>query len=191
MYQSCTKKNNQRIDEILQNPQTKIVFISIRQGFYFANPGMFLSKKGRKLLAESETAEDILKKAFTNTISTLQENGKKVVILGQAPRLKEPPKKCLSRNVTLLSLPYKETDSCDLNETYSAARLSEGRVFFQHLADSLNSVYYFNPGNYVHSLFGENDTILYYDENHLSHEGSLYLYPFLEHDLMKFGVAPE
>lgn len=189
MYQSCTKKNNQRIDDILQDSQTKIVFISIRQGFYFANPAMFLSKKGKKMLTESETAADILKKSFIDTIRTLQKNGKKVVILGQAPRLKEPPKKCLSRNVTLLSLPYKESDSCDLNETFSAARLRPGRIFFQQLADSLESVYYFNPGKYIHSLFGENETILYYDENHLSHEGSLYLYPFFEHDLMDFGLS--
>ncbi len=189
MYQNCTKRNNQRIDEILQNPETKVVFISIRQAFYFSNPAMFFSKKGMRLISDSRLAEDILKDSFANTIRTLQDGGKKVVLLGQAPVLRESPKKCLSRNVTLLSLPYRETDSCDLDKKFSDSRLLIGKEFFQQLDSSFEPVHYFNTSLYIDSIFGEDKTILYYDDNHLSHQGSLYITPYLENDLMGFGTA--
>lgn len=191
MYQGCTKRNKQHIDEILQNPETKYVFISIRQAFYFANPAMFFNKKGMQLINESRTAEDILKESFTNTIRTLQDGGKEVVILGQTPVLKESPKKCLSRNVTLLSLPYRETDSCDMDKAFSDNRLLTGKEFFQQVDSNFDPVHYFNTSRYIQSIFGEDKTILYYDDNHLSHQGSLYIAPYLEDALMRFGLSGE
>jgi peptidoglycan/LPS O-acetylase OafA/YrhL len=188
-FHICTKLNNQYIDRILQNPETKFVFISTRQDYYFANPFMFFNKKGMKLITESTTAEDILKESFANTIRTLQNGGKKVVILGQTPVLKESPKKCLSRNVTLLSLPYKETESCDMDKTFSDNRLLTGKEFFQQLDNSFDLVHYFNTSQYIYSIFGEDKTILYYDDNHLSHQGSLYITPYLEDDLLQFGMS--
>ena len=190
-YQICTKLNNQYIDEILQNPETKFVFISIRQGFYFAKPSMFFNKKGRQLINESRTAEDILKESFANTIRALQDGGKKVVILGQTPVLKESPKKCLSRKVTLLSLPYRETDSCDMDKVFSDNRLLTGKEFFQQLDSYFDLVHYFNTSHYIQSIFGEDKTILYYDDNHLSHQGSLYISPYLEDELIRFSVSAE
>lgn len=190
-YRACTKLNNQHIDEILQNPETKYVFISIRQAFYFANPDMFFNRKGMRLLNESRTAEEILKESFANTIRTLQDGGKKVVILGQTPVLKESPKKCLSRKVTLLSLPYRETDSCDMDKTFSDNRLLIGKEFFKQQDSSFDPVHYFNTSLYIQSIFGEDRTILYYDDNHLSHQGSLYITPYLEEELMSFALSTE
>ncbi len=189
MYTSCTRLNNQYINEIIGDPEVKIVFISIRQEFYFSNPVMFLNKKGMKLVNSSETAEGLLKKSFAATIRSLVDGGKKVVILGQAPVLKESPQKCLSRNVTLLSLPYRETKTCDLDKDFSNGRLLVGKEFFQQLAKENDSVHYFYLSPNIQSIFGKDETILYYDDNHLSHKGSLYITPLLERDLQEFSKS--
>lgn len=189
MYKTCTRRNNQHIDEILEDPETKIVFISIRQDFYFANPAIFFNKKGLKLLSSSKTAEDLLKEFFAGTIGTLVDGGKKVVILGQAPVLRESPQQCLNRNVTLLSLPYREAESCDLDKEFSDDRLFVGKEFFQQLAREYDSVHYFSLSTYIQSIFGEDEAILYYDDNHLSHRGSLYITPLLEKDLQDFDSS--
>lgn len=188
-YQSCTKRNNKRMDTIRENPETKIVFISIRQAFYFANPSMFLSKKGFKLLNDSVSPDELLKESFASTVRSLTTSGKRVVLLGQTPVLKESPKKCLNRNVTLLSLPYRETDSCDLDKEQSEKRLRLGRNFFKQLAAESPLVDYFDTSRYIDSIFGANQTILYYDDNHLSHQGSLFISPHLENDLSAIGSS--
>ena len=185
-YQSCTKRNNKRIASIITNQQTEVVFISIRQGFYFANPTMFFSKQSVKLLDDGVTAKELLETSFASTVQALTDAGIQVVLLGQTPVLKESPKKCLNRNVTLLSLPYRETDSCDLDTGFSEERLRSGKQFLQELAAASPLVYYFETSRYVDSIFGPNETILYYDDNHLSHQGSLHIAPHLEHDLGGF-----
>ncbi len=187
MYKTCTKRNNRNIAEIIKDPEVKIVFISIRQSFYFSNPAMFLNKRGLKVLNRSTTAEDLLKESFAATIRALVDAGKKVVILGQTPVLRESPQQCLSRNVTLLSLPYKETASCDLDRDFSDNRLVVGKEFFQQLARKYDAVHYFSLSPHIQSIFGEDETILYYDDNHLSHNGSLYITPLLKEDLQDFA----
>ncbi len=183
MYTSCTKRNIEYIDQIIANAKSKYVFFAIRQEFYFANPRQFLNKKGATLLKGTITAEDIVKQTFQDTIEHLVESGKKVIVLGQVPLLKKAPVPCLSQDATILSLPNRFKGSCELEKQFSEKKLLVGRSFFQQLANGSESISFFDPTPYVNSIFGDDNTILYFDNSHMSHHGSQYLSSFVEESL--------
>ena len=64
-------------------------------------------------------------------------------------------------------------------------------MLFRSLDSYFDLVHYFNTSHYIQSIFGEDKTILYYDDNHLSHQGSLYISPYLEDELIRFSVSAE
>jgi len=181
-YVMCTRRHNRQIDKILGNTETKYVFLAFRQGFYFACPEFYINPELISMPG-GQTAEKIMKESIRNTVETLLGSGKKVIILGQVPALREPPKMCLSRNVTLLPAFLRISPSCDIDSEYSDKRLETGRHFFMDMARQHQNVFYFEPAGYLSTIFGKNGDLLYFDDNHLSHSGSIYIYPFFEHDM--------
>jgi len=51
------------------------------------------------------------------------------------------------------------------------------------MARQYQNVFYFEPAGYLSTIFGKNGDLLYFDDNHLSHSGSIDIGLFFEHDM--------
>ncbi len=185
-YFGCMKRYHGFIDRTLANPKTNIVFIAFREEFYFENPFIFFNSYGEDLLSGTRTYKDIVNSAFTETIQTLLDGGKKIILLGQVPVLRESPKICLTRDVTLYSSPFSKKPDCDINLAFSDMKLKSAKELFSQFSSISNDIYYFEPGKYIRTIFGNNKDVLYFDDNHLNKIGVKYLAPFLKDELSHF-----
>lgn len=192
-YSTCANDTNRQLQNIIDNDTTRYVFIAIRHEFYMAYPEK-LFHLDTFANPQEDTALEVLKASIVHTIQALAAAGKNVIILGQVPVLNELPKTCLSRNVTLLSA-FSKTNksSCDMNKEKSDVRLKAGNELFRDIAEKSSRVCFFESAQYLDTLFAADGSILYYDDNHLSHKGSVHIYPFIEeflkqadkHDFLK------
>ncbi len=184
-YSACASSTNTILKDIIDNDTTQYVFIAIRHEFYMANPEKLFHPDALKNIKGGDSALGLFKDSIVYTIQALVESGKNVVILGQVPVLEELPKTCLSRNVTLLAA-FSTTNksSCDMDKEKSELRLKAGNELFLQIAEKNDSVWFFESGKYLETIFADDGSILYYDDNHLSHKGSVYIYPFIE-DFLK------
>jgi len=183
-HTSCLSRFKEVLNNTLNSSKTKYVFLALRQGFYLENPSLLLNRAEFKEITKSTSAEDIFINTFSSTISALEDAGKKVVILGQIPVLEETPKACLSRDVTLFSMIYRKTGTCDIDSNFSNKKLEKGKNLFQQLSDNSENVYYFEPDKYITSMYGENERVIYYGDNHLNKYGSILLDRVLKNELI-------
>jgi peptidoglycan/LPS O-acetylase OafA/YrhL len=185
-FNGCMKRYHRFIDEIIANPKTGIVFIAFREEFFLENPFILFNSDGKNLLSGTETYADLIERSFTRTVEMLLDGGKRVVLLGQVPLLHESPESCLMRDVTLYSAPFKKESNCDIDATYSDMMLQSGRDLFSRFPKLSPNVWYFDPGKYITSIFGDHNDVLYFDDNHLNKIGVTKLTPFLEEELSEF-----
>ncbi len=184
-YRSCAKRHNEALEKIINNTATRYVFLTWRHGFYAVRPGLFFSKQTLLRYNTLEKQQKLLDRTIRHTINSLVMAGKEVVLLGQVPVLEEAPQKCLSRQVTPAAFLLAAVDrpDCDIVEEKSRKRLMAGKQLFSEIALGSGKVTFFDPENYVTSIFGDKGELLYHDDNHLSHRGSVFLFPFLGREL--------
>jgi len=171
-YLRCSDRYKKKITKILANPNIKYIFLAMRQDFYFRNSRLLYNEVGLARLAQ----QDLFENSCISTVNTLANTGKTIIILGEVPLLKENPRSCLGQTTTLVSLLYRSQDTpCDIDNEYSNKFLKNGRDMFQRLATTSGNVYYFDPTPYISSIFDKKDRVLYFDDNHLNHNGSILL----------------
>ena len=182
IYQMCTQNNNKVLTKAINNPKTQFIFLALRQEFYLESPRVMFSRKARSLLPDDNSFHQIVEDSLRETVQTLVDAGKTVVLLGQIPILRESPETCLAREAVLLSAILNTTSDCDIEETFRNAKLSPGNDLLLKVAEISPQVHYFDPTRHIPSIFAPPQR-LFYDDNHLNHLGSLDLSHRMEHDL--------
>ena len=182
-FHTCSDKHNLVYQEALNNPATRYIFLAIRWEFYLANPYVLLKKDGAGAASRVLSPLDTLENALRNTIRPFIENGSEVVLLDQVPILRESPNTCMMRESTLFPSLSDINSSCDIDEKFSEQKLRLGRAMLQKVAAESPVVHYFNPGAAISSIFTDSQQVLYFDDNHLNHLGSIAISRLMEDNL--------
>lgn len=185
-YHSCMQRHKTTINQAIENPQIQFVFLAFRAEFYVEHPKSIFNNRAASQLTDTYDYSDILTDALADTVNTLLNSGKKVIILEQVPILREQPQKCMTRNITLISSLFNITPSCEMDKEFSNKKISKTFELYSKLPQDNRYLYYFDPGKYITSVFDDEKQTLYYDDNHLNHLGSEKLSPFFQDEMSHF-----
>ncbi|WP_163338727.1 acyltransferase family protein [Desulfopila sp. IMCC35008] len=183
-YTVCFDHNEETLATIENDDQIEYVFLAMRYEYYLNHPSMLF-----RAVLEAQvpfSREEYFRHSFNYTIERLKQAGKKIVLLGQVPVLREKPDICIKRNQTLLTYILKLKPGCDVNDEFSDEILRLGRTMFEQTTIENPSVYYFKPEKYVSSIFGEGGALKYHDNNHLNSYGAELLVPSFTKELKTF-----
>ena len=158
--QPCRKANEETLAKIIAQPNISVVVLA---SFWSA----------RDIVSGRSDEMDIFTKNLERTIIELERHGKKIVILGQVPKIPHNLKKCLTMQVRWT----RNIPGC---EAFSLSELSnyEAGVWLsmQSLIDAHPNVAYFSPQDHLCSggicrTIDEQRRPLYRDDHHLDRAG--------------------
>jgi hypothetical protein len=180
----CEKALSNFEKALIANPNVEVVVIAQRfdlflDGISYEGENRvirFLDEDGKAILDHSDYFEERLRE----TVQTLQENGKGVVLAGQVPLFRQV-KECDWRPRLMNQKDWQRVCAYDLDfiETWQ----DQSRGFIQDFARA-NQAFYFDPFSHFEEpvIDGVN---LYRDVDHLSSRGELHIAPYVSEVLDK------
>ena len=167
--QPCRKANEETFAKIIAQPNISVVVLA---SFWSA----------RDIVSGRADEVDIFTKNLERTIIELERHGKKIVILGQVPKLPHNLKKCLTMQVRWT----RNIPGC---EAFSLSELSSYEtgiwLSMQSLILAHPNVTYFRPQNHLCNggicrTIDEQRRPLYRDDHHLTARGANHLEPYID-----------
>jgi peptidoglycan/LPS O-acetylase OafA/YrhL len=165
---SCRKANEETLAKIIAQPSISVVVLA---SFWSI----------RDILSGTADEMDVFTKNLERTIIELERHGKKIVILGQVPKIPHNLKNCLAMQVRWT----RNIPGC---EAFSLSQLSSYEtgiwLSMQSLIQAHPDVIYFAPQNYLCNrgicrTIDEQRRPLYRDDHHLTVWGANHLEPYI------------
>lgn len=117
----------------------------------------------------------VLERSFAKSFEIVRRAGATPVVLGEAPRLAEHPIDCVERQATMLrqAFPLEDGACGRLHRRYRKRIARRSEVALKRAAEASGAVYFDAAKHMVSGI--EDGRFLYYDSNHLSLDGALFL----------------
>lgn len=165
---SCLKSNEEALTKLLTGSEISVVVLAARWD-------------ARDVNSAEVNELDTFTKNIERTITELERNGKKVVILGQVPLFARNLKNCLTKQAWFgHKIPDCEWSSSPLVSSYKTGILNS----MQKLSQKHRQAAFFAPENYLCDAsaclaIDEQGRPLYVDDDHLSSRGAYFLRPYI------------
>jgi peptidoglycan/LPS O-acetylase OafA/YrhL len=171
---ACRKANEETLAKIIAKPNISVVVLA---SFWSI----------RDMLSGTAGELDVFTKNLERTIIELERHGKKIVILGQVPKIPHNLKKCLAMQARW----SRNIPGC---EAFSLSQLSSYEtgiwLSMQSLVRAHPNVTYFRPQNHLcnHGIcrtIDEQRRPLYRDDHHLTGWGADHLEPYIAETIIQ------
>ena len=172
---SCPKANEATLAKLLSQADISVVILAARWDARESAPGQ---------VQELE----VFQRNLERTLVALEQNGKKVIVLGQVPLLARSLKSCLTKQVRFgLKIPHCVGISKDVADSYDTGILNSMQI----LRQKHDKAIFFAPRKYfcdgsVCRVVDAQGRPLYMDDDHLNVRGAFFLEPYIDEAITPF-----